>query len=192
MTVAQRPAWDGRTVVCIASGPSLTADDCALVREAGYRTVVTNTTFRIAPWADALFAFDARWWKVYHKEVHASFAGLKLSASQIAQNYGAQITFGASWFRGFRNSGACAVSLAICAGARRIVMLGFDAMADAGRKHWHGDHPEGLENATSMPMWPQQFDSLARFASERGVVAVNASRRTRLTCFPTLALEDAL
>lgn len=186
-----KPDWAGRTVVCIASGPSLTAEDCALVRAAGHPAVVTNTTFRLVPWADALFAFDLKWWKLYHGEVLATFPGQRFTASQIARE-GVVSTWGQPWFRGFRNSGACAVSLAVCAGAAKVVMLGFDAAADHGKVHWHGDHPKGLENAASIVDWPRQFGMLAKFAAARGVEVVNASRRTRLDCFPRATLEDAL
>ena len=32
--------WQGKTVACIASGPSLTAEDCALIEQAGIRRYV--------------------------------------------------------------------------------------------------------------------------------------------------------
>jgi hypothetical protein len=64
-------------VVCIASGPSLTAEDVERVRAAGHPVIVTNTTFRLAPWADVLFGMDSKWWKEYHKEVDSVFTGRK-------------------------------------------------------------------------------------------------------------------
>jgi len=190
--VVERPQWDGRTVVCIASGPSLTAEDCAAVRAAGHLVVVTNTTFQLCPWADALFGFDLKWWKHYHAEVAAAFAGRRFTASRVAGNYGAEVLAGALWFRGYRNSGACAVSLAMGAGAARVVMLGYDVGFFKNRRHWHGDHPNGMENATSVVDWDRQFQILAKDAARRGVPVINASRRTRLTCFPTGDLETVL
>ena len=68
------PDWRGRTVVCIASGPSLTAEDCELVRESGCPVIVTNTTFRLCPWADMLYAFDRPWWNHY-KLIGCYFTG---------------------------------------------------------------------------------------------------------------------
>ena len=54
--------------VCIASGPSLTPEDVQAVKEwrdAGKgKVIVVNTTFRAAPWADAMFAMDAKWWPI--------------------------------------------------------------------------------------------------------------------------------
>lgn len=170
----------------MASGPSLTQEDCELVRESGHPVIVTNTTVRMCPWADVLFAFDSKWWKQYREEV-ASFKGEKLSASMLAENYGAK------WVSlGYRNSGACAIALAMSRGASRIVLLGYDATFWNGRSHWHEDHPYPLENAHTINEWAAQFEKLARVASKRGVAIVNASRRTQLVCFPLVSLEDAL
>lgn len=178
--------WEGRTVICIASGPSLTAEDCELVHASGHPVVVTNTTFRMCPWADVLFGFDSKWWKLYREEV-TQFRGEKLSASRLSEKYGAR-----TLMLGYRNSGACAVALAMSRGAARIVLLAYDLMFWDGRRHWHGDHPAPLENASTIVDWARQFGMLAKSARRRGVEIVNASRRTRLTCFPIVSLEAAL
>jgi len=174
------------TFVCIASGPSLTPEDCERVRKSGHKTIVTNTTFRLCPWADVLYGFDSRWWREYQDEV-SSFKGEKLSFSQIAQNYGAK------WKPvSGRNSGVCAIAVAMAKGARRIILLAYDCMFDGDRKHWHADHPKGLNNADSITDWPRQFAMIAKHAKRLGVEIINASRRTALTCFPVAKLEDVL
>lgn len=178
--------WQGRTVVCIASGPSLTPEDCELVRKSGHPTIVTNTTFRLCPWADVLYGFDSRWWKQYEAEV-AGFKGEKLSASLVAENYGAS-----HHPVGYRNSGVCAIALAMVRGASKIVLLAYDLGFWEGRKHWHDDHPAGLQNCDSLADWPRQSEHLAKQARLRGTQIVNASRRTELACFPLVALEKAL
>lgn len=177
--------WQGRTVVCIASGPSLTPEDCELVRKSGHLVVVTNTTFRLCPWADVLYGFDARWWKQYEEELK-DFRGEKLSASGVSENYGAH-----KQAIGYRNSGVCAIALAMVRGASKVVMLGYDVGFWEGRKHWHEDYPD-LPNAHTIAEWPSQFAHLAKQARLRGVEIVNASRRTALGCFPLVPLEEAL
>ena len=189
----ERPQWDGRTAVCIASGPSLIPADCEIVRAAGHPVVVTNTTFQLCPWADALYAHDAKWWKRYRDQVEADFRGRRFSVSQVAANYGAETIFGEAWFKPFHNSGACAVSLAISGGAAKVVMLGYDAsLGQNGEAHFHGDHPKGLNNAGSIGTWPRQFAMLAKYARTKDVEVVNASRRTALTCFRRSELECEL
>lgn len=179
--------WQGKTVACIASGPSLTAEDCERVRQSGMPVVVTNTTFRMCPWADALFGFDAKWWRHYGAEVEQTFQGEKFCPSPLAVTHGAQVLA-----LGYRNSGVCAVALAMSRGAARVVMLGYDCMFLNGRRHWHSDHPAPMENASTIAEWDAQFKTLAKRARRQGVEVLNASRRTRLAHFPLVSLEDAL
>lgn len=195
------PDWKGRTVVCIASGPSLTPDDVEIVRRAGVPTIVTNTTFRAAPWADVLFAFDARWWlfkdpstgETYATETARVFAGRRLCKTPLGPNFGVETVANAPWFAGFGNSGVSAIAVAMAARASKVVLLGFDcSFAPDGRKHWHGDHPRGLSNGVSISKWPYQFKTIAKAASRQGVRVINASRRTALDCFERMDLEDAL
>lgn len=190
--IATRPEWDGRTVVCIASGPSLTQADCETVRAAGHPVIVTNTTFKMCPWADVLYAYDTKWWTQYHEEVKG-FKGRLITSSQVAVRYGVETTFGAPWFRCFPNSGASAISLALAGGASKVVLLAFDAgTGPGGERHWHADHPGALSNAASIAKWPQQFEMVAKEAQKRSVPVVNASRRTLLKCFPIGELTASL
>lgn len=184
----ERPQWAGKTVVCIGSGPSLTAEDCDLVRASGHPVIVTNTTFRLCPWADALMAADVKWWIVYHREVAATFAGFRWSSSPLTKKYGAEVIA-----RCYSNSGAGAVARAMELGSVRIVLLGFDACFGVdGSTHHHGDHVAGLRNADSIRAWHSQFKYLAKSAARNGVQIINSSRRTALGMFPRVSLDDAL
>ena len=183
--------WHGKTVVCIASGPSLTAADCELVRQAALPAIVTNTSVRLAPWAEVLMGFDGAWWSKHAAELQ-DFKGQRVSCSNIAAKLGAQNLQDVLGFRGFGNSGTAAISLAVLGRAARVVLLGFDCQHTGGQTHWHGDHPPGLGNAKGVALWPAKFDKAAQYAAKHGVAVVNASRATALTCFPRVALEDEL
>lgn len=181
--------------VCCASGPSLTAADVELVRawrESDDRiVVVTNTTFRIAPWADYLYAMDRKWWEHNLKEVQSVFKGRLVSNSAHAKQLG--ITHTTELFKRFepcQNSGAAAISLAIRLGASRVVMLGYDCGVTKGKSHWHGDHPKPLGNCGSQRRWPDQFKKLRDIY--KGADIVNASRHSMLSVFPKVQLEEAL
>ena len=183
--------WRGKTVVCIASGPSLTAEDCDTVRASGHPVIVTNATFRLAPWAQVLMGHDGRFWQAYRAEVEQVFQGRCVTCSP-ARMPGVQSLAGLVKYRGFGNSGAAAVSLAVYAGAARAVLLGFDVQKTGGLSHWHGAHPAGLSDAKSIATWPGKFAQLAAYAQRRGCEVLNASRQTALTCFPRVELAGAL
>jgi hypothetical protein len=184
--------WKGGTVICIGSGPSLTEEDCDRARRAGVPTIVTNTTFQRCPWADVLFGFDVGWWRQYRTEVDAVFKGRKVTCSPSARQFGCEVLAAVPWFTSFHNSGANAVSLAITAGAARVLLLGFDCQRTGGQTHWHGDHPKALSNARSIANWPAHFRNVARLARARGTEIINCSRATALDCFPRRAIEEVV
>src|SRR5690606_22951346 len=174
------------SVVCIASGPSLTADDCEKARAwrsqgRGRAVVVTNTTFQLCPWADALYAMDRAWWNKYRAQVAAGFRGECLTSAQNVP--GAKTVI----FRQGGNSGAGAMSLAEHFGARRIILLGYDCQYTGGKAHWHGNHPKGLGNAASLPKWQAQFAEMAGHLAHCHII--NCSRHTALPFWPRQRLE---
>lgn len=193
--------WEGLTVACIASGPSLTAEDCETVREAGLPTIVTNTTFRMCPWADVLFGFDGAWWKEYGgargkpkdggPTVNDIFPGLRMTCSALGAALGVDSMHSERWFDPCGTSGTAAISLAVSAGAKRILLLGYDSQKTGGKTHHHGDHPPHLGNAKSMPNWPRRFKNVARLAAGKSEV-VNCSRSTALQCFPRGELSQEI
>ena len=191
-SLAWRNAWLGQTVFVLASGPSLTADDVARVRaeREGHdaKVVVANTSFRLAPWADALFFHDSRWWQVHAAEVRRDFQGVIATVARVPSPE--VITFA---IPAYQNSGAGAISLALYGGARRVICLGLDGQyGPHGETHWHGSHPKPLGDAKSLPVWLPKFADLAADAQALGVEVLNASRATAITCFPRITLTEAL
>lgn len=181
-----------RKAFCLASGPSLTPADVELVREwrgtdDDHDVIVANTTFRAAPWADALYAMDRRWWIVHSKELRG-FKGRMFSPYPISES-GIDVTHLQN-FKHFSNTGAGAIALAMERGARVVYLLGYDGKRDArGRSHWHTDHPKPLSNALSILRWGNFFNQVARYARHRGVVLMNCSRETSYTLFTRVDLE---
>jgi hypothetical protein len=66
---------DGGTVVCLASGPSLTTEDVNYVRGKAI-VLAINDAIRLAPWADALHSSDSIWWQKHYRQMR-TFHGLK-------------------------------------------------------------------------------------------------------------------
>jgi hypothetical protein len=185
--------YRGRTVVLAASGPSLTGWDLDQVRASGLPLVVVNNTWQLAPWADMLVAMDTAWWRGYGERAAAEFAGLRVGFTATCTKFGAQATVYGHVVSNFGNSGAASIAVAVRARAARVLLLGFDASFDAGRMHWHEDHPKPMSNPqASVGRWPVQFGRVAEHARKGGVEVINCSRRTVLECFPRAELEEAL
>lgn len=187
-------SWAAKTVFVLASGPSLILPDVeavkAYTRQHGCPVAVTNTTFRMAPWAELLFFHDRKWWEVHGEEVNATFPGLRVTMASLTAP--TILSLAGTGFNAYRNSGAGAISFAVMAGAKRVITLGLDGKYAAdGRRHWHVQHPR-LGNAVTLPRFVKYFPQLAKDAASKGVEIINASRDTALTCFPRAALEDVL
>lgn len=153
--------------------------------------IAINTTFRLAPWADHIYACDGRWWGKYHDEARErSDAQLWTYYDDVAAAYDlnkADIPPGKTG----GNSGNQAARLAITAfGARRLILLGYDMKGG----HWHGNHPQGWPNPNfgNFKAW---IVHLGRLRQEfRDVDFLNATRDTAIPpeTIPQIALEDAL
>lgn len=185
----------------IASGPSLSQSDVDACRGRG-KIIVVNDCYRLAPWADYLYACDCDWWRIHINDVRATFQGELWTSNHATAPSPAQTAcieeLGLNWLPGHshpglgrdclhygENSGYQGINLAYLFGAKRITLLGFDmAPAPDGRLHWFGDHPAGLNNGPSFSQVIGHFGQLAADLASEGVEVVNASRRTALRCFP--------
>lgn len=192
----------------VASGPSLRSQDVDYLR-GKCRVIVINDNFKLAPWADALYACDRDWWERKRPE----FAGLKFTqyslndARKRAQDVATAERFGARAFGGLPhaglsrdpdvihygdNSGYQAINVAYHMGATRIILLGYDMQRTGGKAHWFGDHPKGMNNLGNLPRWVKYHDALAADLKAEGVEVINCTRETALTQYPRTNLEDVL
>jgi hypothetical protein len=192
-----------QTIVCIATGPSLTQDDCEQIREAGLTTIVVNDAYRIAPWAHALYACDRSWWLVHHANVIQQFKGRLYSQHQDekelphlpnVQGLQGYDRRGLSTQPGVihhgANSGYQAVNLAYHLGATRILLLGYDMGFSGNKRHFFGEHPAGLGQSSDYPELIQRFRSIK--PADYGLEIINCTRTTALDAFPCQRLEQAL
>lgn len=191
-----------QTVVCVASGSSLTPEDVSYCRGKA-KVVVVNDNWKLAPWADIHWATDGRWWA---KNKEARVDGESWTMDETASTQlGLRLIngkpgFGLSLDSDFvywggdyplgGNGGAQAVGLSFHAfNPERIILLGYDM---AG-KHWFGDH-EGLSNPTDQNFdhWRIAFRTLAYELGCQGVQLVNCSRSSTLDCAPMIPLREVL
>lgn len=198
--------WPGETVIVAATGPSLTPEVAALCRLPWLPTIVVNDAVRLLPWADVLYACDGPWWAA-HKGV-PEFAGEKWSThddgtndkSAISPRYALRLVQGKGGDTFSRdpavlhygsNSGFQAIGLAILFGARRIVLVGFDMQAVAGRRHFFGDHRPPLRNSLDYRAMVPKFHNAAKHLGP-DVEIVNANPASAITCWPRMTIDQAL
>jgi hypothetical protein len=83
------PAWKGGTVALLGGGPSLTMEQVELVREAHatgpLHCIAVNDSYLAAPWADVLYAADAKWHAWHTQGIPKPAIGL--SAEDVARRF---------------------------------------------------------------------------------------------------------
>lgn len=177
--------WEGETVAVLASGPSMSQAVADRVRASGVPAIAVNSTFRLAPWADILYAADESWWT--STPGSRKFDGLKVSCSKVPgvlrlRNAG-RIGYSddADCVHTYGNSGAQAIQVAAKAGASRILLYGFDMRTG----HWHGDHPFPLRRTSeaSYDAWTADMQVLADALAARSIEVSNCTPGSALGCF---------
>lgn len=192
------PDWTGGICAVIASGAAANESDAAALKGRG-RILVINNSFRLAPWADALYAADGRWWELYPDA--RRFEGIKITSDSVAakrrklhcveveQTHAILVEpsgrIGHGGHGGFQG-----LNLAIQFGARRIALLGFDLCG----QHWHEKHPEPLRNPddSSLEKWRKCLDGQAPRLAVMGIEVINCSPTSALTAFRRMNIRDAL
>ncbi len=193
----------------IACGPSLSAADCELVRQAKaaglVRVIAINAAIRLAPWADARFAHhSADWQRPEDAAILAAFAGLRYAIEPGAAAHGATVlrmsgatgleVADAGAVRHGQNGGYQALGVAVHLGVKRAILLGYDMRrsGDERRGRLHFYECKGTAGPVEFRRWIANFDSLVAPLKAIGVEVVNASRASDLKVFPRVELEAAL
>jgi len=201
-------AWEGQTAVCIASGPSLTREQCEAVRAAGFKVAVVNDCYLMAPWADLCYFADPKWWKWHcEKPEFKAFAGQKCSitsnvsaisdpAVHVLKNAGpgdnncglsadpTKIVTGS-------HSGYQTLNIVVLSGAKRILLLGYDCKRGSGeQKHWFGNHPDGSEPPYKAVISRYSFAESG--AKKLGIEIINCSPGSAIEAFKKMSLAEAL
>lgn len=206
--------WAGEPVVCIASGPSVTQAQVDYCRGKA-RIITINDSYRLAPWGDAFFASDARWWDKYIGQVRAETQGGQLWTMQelAASNHNINLA-PAKYEKGLNtepgiinhgtHSGFQAINLAYQFGASKIVLLGYDCKykhhPDCKRneqgqctqpkiclRHWFGSHPQGWGDANHILRWIESYKTI-----HADIPIINCSPDSDVDAFPKMPLAEAL
>jgi hypothetical protein len=200
--------WEGQTAAILASGPSMTREQCEAVRH--FKTIAVNNQGidtmsgrelvpALAPWADLLYAADAKWWQQYGDRAY-KFAGRKVTirGSQhpalwwLRQSHERTFDERPNYLATGGNSSYQALHIAVHLGARRVILLGVDMKNRGKLRHWFGSHPHKLDTQANFAVWLKGFARLAPVLKKRGVDVVNCSPDSALECFRKASLESVL
>lgn len=172
-----------------------------------------NVSYLIGEWIDMVFFGDSKFF-LPHKERLAAWPGLKVACHHSIRSL--------SWVkflerdpahpRGISsnpkmiswncNSGASAISVAANAGAKRIILLGFDMTRGAeGDQHWHSLYRTSPRQ-TGVKALPSKHDpfhrhllgfpQIAKDAKARGIEILNCSPISAIKEFPKVNVKDLL
>lgn len=217
-------AWEGATVICIASGPSLNqeqVESARLAQARGAHVIAINDNYLIAPWADVLYFADNRWWQWHNAGVEKRWAWVSFSKEQVRKaflafdgqkvsienagqrlpdnvdvfvlkNFGPEgLSENPAGLRTGSNSGYQAMNLAVLAGAKRIVLLGYDMRFHNGKSHSHNGHQYPMLEQ-SYTQYGLKFNTALGQLRQQGVAVLNATPGSALAAFPHASLEQAL
>lgn len=188
----------------LASGASLTREDVERVK--GQNVIAINDNYKLAPWADIIYACDPQWWG-WHMDDVKSFKGRKITQDESWNDYpdlkSQAIGLGVEFYHSIAgggideeslyqgcHSGIQAINLAYLLGAKEIYLLGYDMQKTNGKDHWFGAHPNN-----AAPEWSKRlkhYEPVARDAKRLGVEIINCSRETALTCFDRKTIDEVL
>ena len=167
-------------VAVLCTGPSMSQGVADSVRH--LPTIAVNSSYELAPWAEAIAAIDARWWT---QNPGAKLAtGRKFSGSKVVgveQINSVAITSGTC-------SGVLALEVAKVLGATRIVMLGVDFHGT----HYFGPYPKPLSNTSESyrRVHRNQFKHWAN--SNKAIEVINCTEGSQLDVFPIRSLDASL
>lgn len=90
------------------------------------------------------------------------------------------------------HSGWQALNVAVLAGAKRILLLGFDARDPDGQAgHWFGEHPTPTPRA-AYAAYRKAFAAGAAAVKAAGVEVLNCSPGSAIDSFPRATIDEAL
>ena len=200
-----KPDWRGHTCVVVASGPSLSDEQIAVVEASDAKTIAVNSSYQKLRAPDVVYACDFLWIKIYQQAVRKRFSGNKTTAMWTQDRSAAerwQLNYvrhesrdglGKAGVRTGGNSGYGAINLAYLFGCRRILLIGYDMQeGPKGEKHWHGDHVAPLTQKQQFVEWRHKMRILAKELEAEGAEVVNCTIRSALECFPMGDLKTEL
>lgn len=169
-----------------------------------------NLAFLLGDWVSAMYFCDAQIYKIYQPLIH-NFHNLKVTCGQAFTNFSPSMVNIKRLKRDNRpglstatdticwnqNSGAASINFAVLAGAKRIMLLGFDMKPDDnGRTHWvngvNGTLYKKPSTPTVLKNFIKKFPYVAEAAKRAKVEILNVNPDSALLDFKRVRLNEVL
>lgn len=194
--------WKGERAYIIGGGPSVAHTDCS---DLPGRIIACNEAgLTVRPDADILFFADRRWheWnrnrlRLYRGPRLVTVSEIKnagdarihrLFRAKVGMNPRTTLSTRTHKLAGWC-SGGLAINLAYLLGAREIVLIGFD-MNDEGKSNFHQKHKHPPKEGRRAGKFIPGIEAMAPGLRKAGVIVINCTPGSKLTCFPIMSLAQ--
>jgi hypothetical protein len=169
-----------------------------------------NVAYMIGNWMDIIFFGDKGFFLTHQADL-AKYPGLKISCHHTVATYnwvkelgrdsrkknkGISINPSLVCWNG--NSGGAAISVAANAGAKRIILVGFDMkLSDSNRQHWHDHYNRGVivnkrYNTLPFERHLRGFKEIDVDARKRGIEIINACPDSTIVEFRKTTVKELM
>lgn len=202
-----------RTLVCIATGPSVTAEQVQVARDKGFELYACNNAIFLAPDAALLYAVNFQWWLHYYDQVKDlpcekwttnQFASERFGLRHIHERHRPGLSMNPDVIHHGHGSGYSLVSMAWRARPDRIVLLGYDLKyandydpqnrnPGSSPRHFFGEYPASMQHWPSVKVKKgihvELLDLYRSIAAQNVVEVINSTPDSALDCFPNVPID---
>lgn len=172
--------------------------------------VGVNIAFMLGEWVSVLYFCDPGFFRTYKEDIF-KFRNIKATCT----NHLPRESIDADELRNIKrlkrdnryglsqradticwnfNSGCAAIDFAAHAGARRILLLGFDMTYVDNKSHWHAGFPTYQKPTApaSFRRFLRAIPGISQDANRRGIEILNVSPESAIEHFPKVSLKEVL
>lgn len=197
--------FEGDTAVLFATGPSLTPEVIETVRPywvtGKVRAFGCNDCYSVIDYLDVHYACDGAWWDKHpdvlktlppdcHVWTQEKRVAEKLGINYIAGSHDKNLcTLRKNHIHFGSNSGFQQLNIAYHYGIEKFLLVGYNMQMVDGKRHYFGDHPQGLSQTSPYNRFVEYFNSISDKIKER---IINCTPNSALTEFQYMDLKEAL
>ena len=209
------PIYQGRRAIIIGTGPSLTREIAAQVKDSGELLFGVNNTYQSFD-LDVHLACNVEWWEYYGADTRL----LRGRMDKWTWDFPTSTKYNVKWIEGRwmdglssdpsyisygHSSGFQIIGLAVHYGITDLLLVGYDLRFPAGYsntkrtsggdRHYFGEYPKELQHWPNCPGGVMQglLNVYAKVdVKKHGIRIINCSPGSALTMFENMELTDAL